>query len=167
MKTYEDFKAEAARIVVGAHRTYPFAEGVMNLEVELSAVLDATTAGAASDVNVVLGTVPELPESAQSGWQALKCSITSPVLLSGSTTLGITWTFSYSRAGAALVPIATYVGNTTPAGDLVADTETQATLVAAAGLLKAGDVLVLVNSHASTGTAIPNGVYVKVELHYD
>ena len=137
------------------------------MEVELSAVLDATTAGAASDVDVVIGTVPELPEAAVSGWQALKCSITSPVLLAGSTTLGITWTFSYSRAGAALVPIATYVGNTTPAGDLAANTEVQATLVAAASSLKAGDVLVLVNSHASTGTAIPNGVYVKVELHYD
>jgi hypothetical protein len=164
MKALESFKTQAARIVAGAHRAYAFAEGKFALENVVEVELAAYGAGA--DFVLVLGEVPELPESAQSGWQALKCSLTAPSTLAGSTTLGITWTFSYSRAGAALVPIATYVGNTTPAGDLVADLEKQATLVAAASALQAGDVLVLATTHASTGTAIPNGVLAKVELHY-
>jgi hypothetical protein len=135
------------------------------MEVELQTTLIAYAAG--TDPTVVIGTVPELPEAAVSGWQVKVASITASALLAGSTTLGLTWTFSYSRAGGALVPIATFVGNTTPAGDLAADKEVQATLVAAAATLLAGDVLVLVNTHASTGTAVPNGTLVKVELHYD
>jgi hypothetical protein len=123
------------------------------------------TAGAAgTDSVIVLGEVPELPEAAQQGWQAAKCSLVSPTLMSGATATAVTFSFGYSRAGAAVVPIGSYV--TILGADLPVETEKQATLVAAANALQAGDVLVLTTSHATTGIAIPANVIAKVELHY-
>lgn len=115
---------------------------------------------AGADVPVVIGVVPSV--ESQFSWQAVRVSATSPVLYTGATATQEVLSVGYSRAGAAIVPIATL---TTATGvNLAANAEVAFTLLAAALLLQAGDVLTLTYTHAGAGTAIADGTTVKVEL---
>jgi hypothetical protein len=117
--------------------------------------------GAGTDTpELVIGVVPEA-ESDQA-WSVSKAALTSLTLMTGATAAAVTFTFGYSRAGAAVVPFATYV--TILGADLPVNTEKQATLLAAATGLQAGDVIVLNLTHAGSGTAVPVGTNVRVEL---
>lgn len=159
MKTFNSFKAQAERIVARAHRVYAFAEGLMNAFTELTWVTPVIYA-AGTDFNMVIGVVPEAQSS--QAWACVKLSITSPSLVTGVTATAETFTFSYSRAGAARVVIGTLVLIT--GVNLAADTQNALVVAAAGALLQAGDVLTLQKTHASTGIAIPAGVVAKVEL---
>jgi hypothetical protein len=125
---------------------------------ELDLSLIAYAAGV--DAKVEVGIVPE--DEADKAWSVVGASIVAPVLMTGVTATAVTFTLGYSRAGAAVVPIATLVLNT--GVNLAVDTEVQMALLAAAAGLQAGDVITLVTTHASTGIAVPAGTTVKVEL---
>lgn len=124
----------------------------------VSYTMPARAAGA--DVPTVLGVVPS--NQSQFAWQAVKVSIVAPSLVTGATATQEVASVGYSRAGAAIVPIATL---TTATGvNLAANAEVAFTLLAAALSLQAGDVLTLTFTHAGAGTALPDGTTVKVEL---
>jgi hypothetical protein len=165
MKTIVSFLAEARKIVERTHLVYPFAEGMKGAFTVLEGQTVAYPAGTDTP-ELILGVVPDA--ESQQNWACVKASLTSVTLMAGSTTLGVTFTFGYVRSIAnvaqAFVPIATYVTNTTPGQDLPADVERQATLLAAAGSMQAGDEVSVRLTHASTGTAVPIGMNARVEL---
>lgn len=155
-----DAMRRAEKIVAAAHRAYAHAEGMM----ALVAVLSATDAGqsAGTDAALVIGTVPSSAEFGQT-WTVGKITLTSPTLMTGATATAVTFTVGYSRAGAAVVAIGTYV--TITGVNLTANTE-MTVAITTPPVLQAGDVLTLVTTHASTGIAVPAGLIAKVELHY-
>jgi hypothetical protein len=117
---------------------------------------------AGTDVQVEIGVVPEAESQQQ--WQVTKIALIAPSLLTGATATAVTFQFGYSRAGAAIVPIGTFTTVTGAGGNLAANGEVNVAILAAGLSLLAGDVITLVTTHVSTGTAIPNGTIARVEL---
>jgi len=123
-------------------------------------VLQSTlvAAAAGTDVTLELGVVPS--GFAQGTWNPSRVSLVSPALLTGATATAITFTFQNRRAGSVIGTIASLV--TTTGVNLAAGVEVVATPGAVTSV-QAGDVIELVLTHASTGTAY-GAILAKVEL---
>ena len=115
-------------------------------------------AAAGTDVTLELGVVPS--NFSQGTWLPLRASLTSPALLTGATATAITFSFRANRAGTPQTAFATL---TTATGtNLAAGVEVSVTITSGTALL-AGDVIELVLTHASTGTAY-GAIHARVEL---
>lgn len=114
---------------------------------------------AGTDNTYILGTAPTT--MAQGSWTPTKLSMTSPTTVTGATATQLVFTFKSYRAA---VDQGTFATLTTATGtDLTALTER--TLAITAGTtFQAGDVIAVAMTHSSTGTGLPAGLLIRMEL---
>lgn len=123
----------------------------------LTADYDAQPAG--TDSVLSMGAVPS--QESQGSWLVAKMSLVSPALVTGATATQLVFTFNQYRAGVLVAALGSFTTST--GNNLAAHVETNVPVTGAPVLLP-GDVIEVAVTHASTGTAIPQGLKAKVEI---
>lgn len=120
----------------------------------------AAQAAAAADATTILGVASEVGGSDA---QVQRVSVISPSAVNGQATNNVTLSVRVSRGGSVVATVATL---TLAAGTNLAAGQPTAMVVTPGTALQRGDVLDVLAHQNGTGLALPAGVVIDVETHF-